>query len=438
MGELIRSHDWSTTLGPPEKWPESLKIALRLMLSSGHPMMIWWGPDLIQFYNDAHRRSLPAERHPAALGAPAPAFQPEIREIVGPQVEHVMSGGGATWRENQRVPILRSGRLQETFWTWSYNPIDAPNAPLGVGGIMIICRETTAAVMAERRQSFQLALADCLRDLGDPREVMAAAAELLGRHLGADRVGYSEIDETGEIFTVERDWRAPGAPSLVGARRLNDFGPKLVAALRAGQTVRFEDALTDSLTAGEDVAAAYAAATSRAAITVPLVKSGRFAAAIFAHQRAPRYWTDEDEALVREVAERTWAAVERARAEAALRQSEAHWRGMFDRLHEGFFLAELIRDGNGKAVDWRYIDVNSVWETLTQVPRDRAVGRTIREMHPSALGGWIDLFAQVVETGKSATLTGKGARGNRWYQGQVFRTGPNQFAVLFLDVTERH
>src|SRR6478609_289942 len=67
-GALTRAHDWSkTSLGPPEIWPQSLRVAVRLMLTSRHPMFIWWGPELIQFYNDAYRGTMGPERHPSAL-----------------------------------------------------------------------------------------------------------------------------------------------------------------------------------------------------------------------------------------------------------------------------------------------------------------------------------------------------------------------------------
>jgi hypothetical protein len=69
MGALMRSHDWmKTPLGTPHEWPQSLKTAVRLLLTTQHPMFIWWGPELIQFYNDAYRQTMGPERHPSALG----------------------------------------------------------------------------------------------------------------------------------------------------------------------------------------------------------------------------------------------------------------------------------------------------------------------------------------------------------------------------------
>jgi PAS domain S-box-containing protein len=152
MGALIRTHDWSgTPLGPPENWPQPLRTAIRLLLNTGHPMYVWWGPDLLCFYNDAYRRSIGPERHPCSLGRPAREVWAEIWDIIGPQIEQVMSGGGATWQENALVPITRNGRLEDVYWTYSYGPIDDEDAPNGIGGVLVVCAETTEQVLSRRR-----------------------------------------------------------------------------------------------------------------------------------------------------------------------------------------------------------------------------------------------------------------------------------------------
>src|SRR3954451_13792102 len=151
MGALIRANDWrSTPLGPPESWPPPLRTAVRLILNSGHPMYIWWGPELRCFYNDAYRRSIGSERHPVSLGRPGREVWDEIWDIIGPQIEHVMSGCGATWKENHLVPITRDGVREDVYWTYSYSPIDDQNATNGVGGVLVVCSETTQQVLAAR------------------------------------------------------------------------------------------------------------------------------------------------------------------------------------------------------------------------------------------------------------------------------------------------
>ena len=151
-GELIRRFPWADTpIGPPRTWAQGLRTTVRIMLTTGHPTMIFWGPDLRCLYNDAFSRSLGPEKHPAILGAPGRVAWEEVWPIVGAQIEHVLRGDGAVWHENQCVPIYRYGALQEVYWTYSYSPIDNPSSPHGVGGVLVTCSETTEQVLAERK-----------------------------------------------------------------------------------------------------------------------------------------------------------------------------------------------------------------------------------------------------------------------------------------------
>ena len=114
-------------------------------------MFIWWGPELIQFYNDAYRRRSARSGIRARSVSRARECWAEIWDIIGPQIEQVMAGDGATWHENQLVPITRHGRREDVYWTYSYGPIDDADAPNGVGGVLVVCTETTEQVLAEQR-----------------------------------------------------------------------------------------------------------------------------------------------------------------------------------------------------------------------------------------------------------------------------------------------
>ncbi len=120
MGALLRAHDWShSSVGPPSQWSQSLRTVVRLMLNTGHPMFVFAGADGACLYNDAYRESIGPERHPGAIGRPAREVWGEIWHIIGPQIEQVMSGGGATWHVNHLVPITRHGKLEDVYWTYS-------------------------------------------------------------------------------------------------------------------------------------------------------------------------------------------------------------------------------------------------------------------------------------------------------------------------------
>ena len=94
MGALTRAYRWGAgPLGPPKTWPQSLRTAVRLVLNTNHPMLLWWGPQLVQFYNDAYRQTMGPEFHPAALGQRCRDCWDEIWHILGPQIQQVMSSG---------------------------------------------------------------------------------------------------------------------------------------------------------------------------------------------------------------------------------------------------------------------------------------------------------------------------------------------------------
>jgi PAS domain S-box-containing protein len=164
MGAIMRRHDWSrTSVGEPRDWPQSLRTAVRLLLNTGHPMYIFWGEEGACFYNDAYRQSIGAERHPLSLGRPAREVWDEIWDIIGPQIAQVMAGHGATWHENQLVPITRNGVRDDVYWTYSFGPLDDAAAPSGVGGVLVVCTETTQQVemarqLAESEERLQVAL----------------------------------------------------------------------------------------------------------------------------------------------------------------------------------------------------------------------------------------------------------------------------------------
>ncbi|MGA0558049.1 PAS domain-containing sensor histidine kinase [Larkinella sp. VNQ87] len=150
MITYIRVHDWSASrVGPREAWPTVLHSTLAVMLPSRFPMILYWGPDRICFYNDAFAAFLKLlGKHPAALGERAEAVWGESWSLILPQIEHVERGEGATWLEDQCIPVLQSGQLRDTFWTSSYSPVsDESGKPAGV---LVTCLETTAQVVTRK------------------------------------------------------------------------------------------------------------------------------------------------------------------------------------------------------------------------------------------------------------------------------------------------
>jgi signal transduction histidine kinase/CheY-like chemotaxis protein len=150
MARMVDAHDWAATpLGPRDRWPSALQTMVRTMLASNHPMFIWWGPELIQFYNDAYRETMGPERHPSALGQPGRECWQEIWPIIGPQIDSVMAGGPSTWHEDQLVPVTRHGALREVWWTYGYSPIVMEDG--SAGGVLVVCNDVTDTHLAHAR-----------------------------------------------------------------------------------------------------------------------------------------------------------------------------------------------------------------------------------------------------------------------------------------------
>ena len=197
---------------------------------------------------------------------------------------------------------------------------------------------------SEERQTFLLKLSDALRGLSDPDDVQEAAARLLGEHLGVNRVGYAEMEDHG--YVIRREYTR-GVATLVGHGPSGSFGAALRDAYRRGDTVVVDDVSSDPrFTDSERVS--LEARQIAAFIGTTLVKNGKFLAAFGANNATPRNWTPTEIALVRDVAERTWDAVERARAEAALREREQRLQLALDASAAGVW----TWDARTNRLDW--------------------------------------------------------------------------------------
>ena len=157
LGALMRAFDWSTTpLGPPSSWPQSLRMAVRIMLTSLQPIWIGWGEDLIYLYNDAYK-SIIGGKHPWALGRPTNEVWREIWSDIDPLLQTALGGERGTFVESQLLIMERNGYPEETYYTFSYSPI--PDDHGGVGGIFCANSDDTARVIGERQLSLLRELA---------------------------------------------------------------------------------------------------------------------------------------------------------------------------------------------------------------------------------------------------------------------------------------
>ncbi len=457
MTARVRDNDWSRTpLGAIAQWTASLRFAVGSVLDSPLPTIVLWGPQLIQVYNDAYQPIL-GERHPGALGQPTRECWPEVWEFNEPIYRRVLDGGERVHFEDQEYVIEPSGVPESRFFTITYTP--ARDASGAVHGVTVIAMETTQRVRGERersqarleqsrlteqlvanvqrlqqldrRHAFQLALADGLRTLSAPDTAIDLASAMLGRHLGVSRVMYAEVDEAAGTFTVRRDWTASGLASMSGeARQLNDFGPEIITSLRAGQAMVVDSIALDPRTAA--FASAYEAIDVRANLAIPLVKSGQMIVILSLQNALPRHWTPEEVELSAEVAERTWASAEAARAQADLRAERDLTQHVFDSMSEGM----AILDRN-----WIVLRMNAEGLRLGQRTSDQVVGRSHWDVWPEAVGSDIDRFYREVMETRIAGATEYqhffSSDLHTWFEVRANPTRDGGLAILYRDIDER-
>ncbi|HEY0064333.1 MAG TPA: ATP-binding protein [Telluria sp.] len=312
----LRAADWRRSpLGLPVNWPHELLTIVNLMLNSKFPMFVAWGPELAFLYNDEYA-AIMGNKHPAGLGQPFQTVWSEIWADLLPIIDTAMAGR-SSYFEDLPLMIERRGFAEQAWFTFSYSPIE--DRAGAVAGLYCTVVETTTSVVALQAQAFQLELADRLRELESADAVVLAASESLGRRLGVTRVQYCEVDDERGLFTVRGGWLQNGAGSLAGQmRRLEDFGPDVVALLRAGEPMVVNDVTRDPRTAA--FAAAYAEMGIGANLAVSLVKGGSMIAILSVHDAVARRWNESEVRMAHDMAERTWSAMENASTQAELRE----------------------------------------------------------------------------------------------------------------------
>jgi signal transduction histidine kinase/DNA-binding response OmpR family regulator/serine phosphatase RsbU (regulator of sigma subunit)/anti-sigma regulatory factor (Ser/Thr protein kinase) len=181
VGRDLLAVEWAATaVGPPERWPQSLRTVVRIVLTSRFSMWMAWGEELTFFCNDAYRRDTLGTKYPWALGRSAREVWAEIWPDIGPRIETVMRTGVATWDEALLLFLERSGWPEETYHTFSYSPLTGDDGR--ITGMLCVVSEDTERVIGELRMA-------TLRDLGADPSAVSSEAEALAtvrRHLEAN------------------------------------------------------------------------------------------------------------------------------------------------------------------------------------------------------------------------------------------------------------
>jgi len=335
------THDWSgCAIGPPACWSPTLRNAASLILESEFPMYVVWGPQLIFLYNAAFATLLDS-RHPQALGQPLAEVLPDMWPGVKPLIERAL-GGHPTYGEDVPCPVYRDGRPATGWFTLAYSPL---RDDLGaVRGVLCVTSETSQRVQLERRHALQLQVVDTLRRLHHPSDIIETACALIGKYLQLDNACYVEADEEAGSFEVIHDWsrNTRAALSITGKHaRLDDFGISTLALLRTGAPLSVHDTEHDGRL--PERGRRYAAAGVRAMLALPRVRRNELKAALVGYSGTPREWDEEAQRVAADIAERSWEALDRVRAEQALRDAVARQTTLLDMNEFRLELSDVLR-----------------------------------------------------------------------------------------------
>ncbi len=433
MGRRTYAFDWSSTpVGPLDRWPQSLRATVSLLLASGHPMAVIWGPGRIQFYNDGYMQLL-GEKHPHALGRPHRETFAEVLETVDPMIRHVMTTGENLWVPEQQLLLNREGYAEECYFTLSYSPVrDDAGA---IAGMLCVCSETTQEVIDERRLRTLRDLATQLAEAKEAGAVYARAADVLsGNALDLPFALFYALDGEAQQARLAGatglEAGTPASPLAEGAS-----GPWPLGHVPASGEAAVVRDLPGRF--GERLAQ-WCSEPPHTAVVLPIAASGQEQPTGFlvAGVSPCRPLDDTYRGFLDLAAGQVATALASVQA---LHESEGRYRILFESIDEGFCVIEMVFDeASGEPVDYRFLETNPAFEEQTGLTG--ALGRTARALVPDLEPYWVETYGRVAATGEPERFEEGSEAMGRFFDVYACRfggPGSRRVALQFKDITAR-
>ena len=395
MGALMRAYDWaSTSLGPQERWPQSLLTLVRVMLNSRQPMFIVWGADRTLVYNDSYAPLL-GTRHPGALGRPFFETWPEVRGEVGALMDRVFTGD-PVHMDDLQLTVHRNGYPEETHFSFSYTPV--PGDDGAIVGLFCACTETTRQVLAERQAASE-------------RQRQQALLQQMPGFVAVLREPTHIFEYVNDAYVT-----VAGQRDFIG-RNVREVFPELV-----GQG--FYELLDKVFASGEPFAAR----------SLPIR---------FENETSDRYLDFLYQPIYDETGAVTgifvggYEVTDQIRSQAALAESESRYRTLFESIDVGFCIIQLMFDDADQAIDYRILEANPAF--VRQTGAD-VVGKWVSEFAPDLERHWFTAYGRVALTGEPVHFENKADVFGRWFDVRALRVGEpgaHRVAIFFNDISER-
>ena len=312
-----------------------------------------------------------------------------IRMIIPADLQHEEGEVVRRVRNGERVPTFDTLRRHKDG---SLVPVALTVSPVRdqdgvIVGASKMARDISARKRMEAKDAFLVALDDLVRPLTDAEEITFTAAQALGRHLAVNRCAYATVEDDEDTFVLTGNFN-DGVQSIVGRYTFTQFGEACLRLMRAGEPYIVTDSHTDPRISESD-RVSYAMTAIRGVICVPILKKGRFVAAMAVHAAAPRHWQPEEVELVQRVAGRCWESIERAKVTQSLKESEHLFRALANSIPNLTWMARP--DG------WIYW-YNDQWYDYTGTTSEEMQGWGWQDVHdpvclPDVMRQWRDSIA---------------------------------------------
>ena len=365
----------------------------------------------------------------ALAGCPLDGFVQEAEPI-----RSMLAQTAQGLRSHCEQVLPRAGKAQLLSLT-AHPIVDERGDAAGTLVTFTVFRDSAEGQRKEHLQAFLLKLADALRPIVDPQEILVRAANLLGEHLEVNQANYGEVK--GENVHISHSY-SDGLPPMVGTFHPEDFGKRLIDGHRVGKLQVCANTMSDPKFE-EQEREAMAAAHVGAYIAVPLLKEGVWVAVLSVLNIQPRDWAPTEVEAVQEVAERTWAAVERARAEQALHRSEEKYRSLFESIDDGVATIEVLFDAQEKAIDYKILEINAGHAAMSGMGIE-IIGKKVSEIMPDVPVNLLERVGQVALTGQPIRFDEFVSGLDRWFNIYLTRErGSDSRRVISVssNITER-